>query len=802
VRALISLILIAPAWLPAADALPPKAAAVSGQLRQMTLDPERCYRVRDLKLEREDAKIFFTDGLLIFAKPIEGAPVAAIFSGQVEGGEAEILLMPPTRGERGALARFTGSPNLAERFTSMLMLFTDQTAAELMRQIETHPGGVKPALELGLVLRQQYESAVRNVAESMELRLVRDLMAGRPASGALFYGIFSGAAVSGASGERDNFDLLVDQRDQARVLIGQFVTRETGRFFDVWCSFSGKSRRRLQGPEPASGVRMDAVSLDVRISPDLKTKVVTRLTVTPREAEPAVPFDVSPRMRVQQVRVDGEPTEFFQRESLRSGLFRGEQNETFLVVPRTPLQTGRAYQIEFEHEGDVIRDAGNGVYFMAARTNWYPQRGLQFAPHEATFRYPAALTLVSAGDLLDSKVEGEERIDRWKTAAPVRMLGFNLGKFTRNRQTRGAYRLDVYANQKLEAGLTPTPVFIQPTPTPPVFGANRNRRPPDVPLPPPAFPPSPLDRLKAMSGDLMEALEFMGSRFGPPPLANLNVTPIPGRFGQGFPGLIYLSTLNYLDTPRADAPGPFFSEMLQSHEIAHQWWGNSVTPSRSEDEWLMEALANYSALLYLEKKRGTKAVDQVLESFREHLLKVNDKNETVESTGPIVWGFRLQNSQSPSAWQAITYEKGAWIFHMLRKRMGDPAFLKMLAELERRYHLTPVSTEDLERLAIELMGPAGKKTLGTFFESWVYGTGVPGLRMTHSIKGLALTGTVRQVDAGEDFSIDVPIEIQLRNGKSMTHWVRTSDEPVEFTLKLPALAAKVSLDPTRSVLRR
>ena len=60
----------------------------------------------------------------------------------------------------------------------------------------------------------------------------------------------------------------------------------------------------------------------------------------------------------------------------------------------------------------------------------------------------------------------------------------------------------------------------------------------------------------------------------------------------------------------------------------------------------------------------------------------------------------------------------------------------------------------------------------------------------------------RQSDAEEDFSVDVPIEIQLRNGKTITHWVRTSSEPVEFTVKLPALAAKVSLDPNRSVLRR
>ena len=768
-----------------------RTTALAAELKELSLDPERCYRVRDLRLDREDAKLYFTEGLIIFSKPIAGAPLAAIFSAQVDSGEAEVLLMPPTRGERGALARFTNSPNLASRFDSMLMLFTDSTAADLMRQIQASPGGIKPALEMGLVLRQRYEPAIRNVAESMELRLVQDLLANRPPDRSLFYAILAGSP-------HGNFDLLVDGRDQARVVVGQFIIRDTGRFFDVWCSFTGKSRRQLQGPAKPTGLRIESVKLDVRVAADLKTRVTTRLTVIPREVEPAIPIDISPRMRIRNVLINGQPAEFFQRESLRSGLFRSEQNETFLVIPAKPLEAGQTYQIDFEHDGDVIREAGNGVYFMAARTNWYPQRGLQFARHEATFRYPAALTLVSAGDLLESKLEGEERIDSWKTAAPVRLLGFNLGKFTRNRQTRGGYRLDVYANQKLEAGLgSPTPMMMPAAP--PVFGRTP-RRPPDLPIAIP--PPSPLDKLNALGTDLMEALEFMASRFGPPPLNNLNVTPIPGRFGQGFPGLIYLSTLNYVDDRRVADAGPFFSELLQSHEIAHQWWGNSVTAAHPEDEWLMEALSNYSALLFLEKKRGSKAVDQVLDTFREHLLKTNEKGETVESTGPIVWGFRLQNSQSPGAWQSITYEKGAWILHMLRRRMGDPAFLKLLSELERRYHLIPVSTEDIERLAIELMGEGGKKALGPFFESWVYGTGVPTLIMTQSAKGLVLTGTIRQTQADEDFSVDVPIEIQLKNGKTITHWVRTSSEPVEFTVKLPALAVKVTLDPSHAVLRR
>ncbi len=102
----------------------------------------------------------------------------------------------------------------------------------------------------------------------------------------------------------------------------------------------------------------------------------------------------------------------------------------------------------------------------------------------------------------------------------------------------------------------------------------------------------------------------MTAKFGPPPLRNLAITPIPGRFGQGFPGLVYISTLAYLD-PGQRPPGTrgpsgetFFSELLETHEIAHQWWGNLVIPAGYQDNWLIESLANYSALLLLKKRKG------------------------------------------------------------------------------------------------------------------------------------------------------------------------------------------------------
>ena len=97
------------------------------ELKSVSLDPEECYLVRDLYLVREDVRMYFTDGYLIFSKPVEGRGVLALFSADTENGDGEILIFPPTRGERLSLATFTDTPNLSEHIRTALMLFTDDT---------------------------------------------------------------------------------------------------------------------------------------------------------------------------------------------------------------------------------------------------------------------------------------------------------------------------------------------------------------------------------------------------------------------------------------------------------------------------------------------------------------------------------------------------------------------------------------------------------------------------------------------------------------------------------------------------
>jgi aminopeptidase N len=221
----------------------------------------------------------------------------------------------------------------------------------------------------------------------------------------------------------------------------------------------------------------------------------------------------------------------------------------------------------------------------------------------------------------------------------------------------------------------------------------------------------------------------------------------------------------------------------------------------------MEALSSYSAVMYMETRVGPKADALALDSFRKSRFVKGPDGETAESEGPVVQGRRLEGSNNPNASAAVIYGKGTWIMHMLRRRMGDEQWLKMLAEMRRRYQWKRIDTEAFRLLCAEFLPPGSPDAkLENFFDLWVYGTGVPTLKLTYSVKGkpgaYKLTGTVTQTDVPDDYSVAVPIEIQTGRGKPVVQQVRTDSDPVEFSVNVTAANAKAALDPGWSVLRR
>ncbi len=99
----------------------------------------------ELNITKEDLKLYLTSGYLIFTKPIQGVRLGAAFVADTDGGDAEVLLLPPNRAERQSLALFTKSPTLEEHFKTAVLLFTDGTGDDLWSQIQSNPTQKKKA---------------------------------------------------------------------------------------------------------------------------------------------------------------------------------------------------------------------------------------------------------------------------------------------------------------------------------------------------------------------------------------------------------------------------------------------------------------------------------------------------------------------------------------------------------------------------------------------------------------------------------------------------------------------------------
>ena len=783
-------------------------ADLARAIRETPLDPDQCYKVRDLSFSREDIKLYFNDGYLIFGKPVVGERISAVFTtGDEDKADGELLLLPPRRDERQSLAKYTRTPNLDEHFETALMAFTDASAKMLLDEI-TVGGRGRPDREGCQAVADRWSPVSIGLADSMAQRIVADMLSPvRPGGGFLFVAL---------QGNRlGNFDVIFDPLGDDQIMTGQLTQHDNAFSFDVWTSFPSREIRlnpTLAGARPYA---IPSYRITATLDQDLSLKATTRATVQVG-ASPGRVFSlaISRAETVTAARLDGQAVEVVFQESARTRALRADENDLFLVVAPDVLAPGSTHELEIDHEGAVIVDSGSSVYTVGARANWYPRLNLEFSVYDLEFRYPRTLTLVTAGDILEDRTEGDLRVTRRRTPGPIRVAGFNLGNYARISRTTEGTTVDVFGNRGLDPALAPRPkTTIVPQPVRPLYRGGPTQIGPTTTIVQTPPSPDPLGRLEAVAADVAESLKFFTATFGNPALKTLTVSPIPGTTGQGFPGLIYLSTLSYLEEAQRPQETQqarqktFFSDLMVAHEVAHQWWGNVVATDRYQDEWIMEGLAHYSALMWLEKKRGSAAMLSELSDFRLDLLASTADGPTVDSFGPLTWGYRLEAARATDTWRIVTYEKGAWILHMLRRRMGDPRFTAMLAAFRQRFQGKAATTQDLQFLVREF-SPASPESVEAFFDSWVRSTGIPSVRVRFTTTGRApavkISGSVDYESSNQrgvfsDFTTEIPLEITLPNGQRRIEWVRSGDRNEPFSFTLPQSPTRIAVATTSTL---
>ncbi len=269
------------------------------------------------------------------------------------------------------------------------------------------------------------------------------------------------------------------------------------------------------------------------------------------------------------------------------------------------------------------------------------------------------------------------------------------------------------------------------------------------------------------------------------------------------------------------------------HETAHQWWGDLVLWKSYRDQWISEGLANYAALMMLEQQNPAQ-FRQILEKYRSDLLSKNKDGEWLRDAGPVTLGQRLESSHFPGGYEAISYERGTWLFHMLRSMLrdsmlrdseaasrsrkghanpganSDEPFFHALRKIRERYAGKSISTQELVQVfAEELPRPLwyeNRPNLDWFLHGWIEGTTIPHLatreiRIAEKTGVTTVTGVIVQKDVPDDLVTAVPVYGEMAgNALVFLGEVLADGRQTGFRLTAPNGVRKIVLDPKQTLL--
>ncbi len=792
-----------PATCHAAD-LSPRELLTS--LNALSLDSQNVFTVSapdHIEIHHGDAVLTFQQGRFAFYAPFQGRITGFVFSGL---GHA--LALPRDPAEKQQMARFLGAPVLDQQFLSAYVRFTDDTAKDLLMQFQR--AGLQPSPDVSFVAA--WESSVTRLSSSHSLRILFEEFSSAPRH---FFHAGIDGVVTGP------FDILADEMRAENFLIGQPRFVDNVVHYDVWTSYS--SPGYSPPPVPFTALRYH---INSTIRPDNSLEGNTSVdfrSVT--GGEQLLFFQLARSLKVESISSEsGAPLAFFQNEGLTARELRYRGEDSLCVFLPKPLLAGEVFTLNFRYRGNVIENAGNAVLYVGERESWFPHHGdtAEFSLYDMTLRWPKRLRLVATGEKSGEHEEGDFRVAHWKMDQPVTQAGFNLGEYAVASLASENHSIDVYANKQLEdaiqARLARSPVDLSPAIKVP--GSDF----PNVHITAEPAAPSPADALKQLAREVDSSIHFCEQYSGPFPFRHLGVSQIPGAFGQGWPGLLYISTYSFLPPATQQRAGlnstgqELFTQIVPFHEVAHQWWGNVVGWSSYRDQWINEAIANYLALLFADsQKNPDHTLHAWLDRYRKALLtKAPNEDRPPAEAGALIMGLRLSSSRSASAYDQVIYGKGAWIMQMLREMLRQPntpnpdaRFMALLKSLVSKYAQKSLTTIQFQREVEAVMTPKmdleGGRSMEWFFDEYVRGTAIPHYKVSFSShradKGFQVRGKLLSSGVPHSFIAPVPLFVSSGSGHGVflgTVIATAGETPFSFYTQTDP--RKLLIDPRMTLL--
>ena len=446
-----------------------------------------------------------------------------------------------------------------------------------------------------------------------------------------------------------------------------------------------------------------------------------------------------------------------------------KERSTLYLGPR-PEADDKPDVASIYYRGKFTHNLYVGVDFPIHLTRWFPHLPYRnLGQYRINYTQHKDLTLISVGDKIDDRIEGENRIVSY-TTDDISYISFATGLYDTLQSISHDIPINFYIRQENNRGLF-------------------NR---DIP--------------EKVLADLVDAFSAFYDWYGPPMARSIEMVDQPMSSGQSSPGLIHLSTNTLLLGKN--------QSRFRAHEMAHQWWGHTVVPKTFKDVWLSEGLAEISAAMYLrEVKHDTTEYQDLIDYWRRQVIEegvIDGLYSRGYRAGSIILGYKFLQSFSPGDYIALVYFKAAYMLEMLRFEMDGPEyrtdfFQQMLGQFVSEFSGKQVTSMDFIRVVAKYIGD---QRAAAFFRQWLFRWRIPDIEGSYSIrpdsKGrpmLSLNITTSAVD--DDFSTAYPVEIEFGDGTRRLFRIDAASQQQEHLLgPFPQEIKKVSFDPDHIILCR
>ncbi len=277
-------------------------------------------------------------------------------------------------------------------------------------------------------------------------------------------------------------------------------------------------------------------------------------------------------------------------------------------------------------------------------------------------------------------------------------------------------------------------------------------------------------------------LEFLSDYVGPfvyEKLANIQSNSVGG-------GMEAASAILYYDRLTGERDEQLRNIII--HEVAHQWFGNAVTEYDWDDVWLSEGLTTYFTLRFIEHAYGRDAFVEGLIKARNQAFQLSENNED----------YRIVHdnlSDMSKVTSGLTYQKGAWVAHMLCNYIGEEAFHQGIRNYYHRFINSHATTADLKSAMEETSG----KNLDEFFTQWLYQGGNIRLEGTwkYNAENKMIEVELTQVQP-QPYTFNMPLEIGVSIEEASAEKIEVinlNKRKVNVSIPSATIPTRVRLDP-------